>query len=54
MTDITDILSRARAALVPPVEQPRPLATLAAAALAAGSAMLMAGMVIVGPGFSVS
>jgi len=53
MTDITEILARARAALVPPAEPSRPMAALAAAALAASSAMLMAGMVIVGPGFSV-
>ncbi|WP_298742931.1 hypothetical protein [uncultured Brevundimonas sp.] len=48
MADST--IDRARALLAPPVRRASPWAALAAAGLAATAAMLMAGVMVLGPG----
>ena len=48
MADTT--IDRARVLLTPPVRRASPWATLAAAALAATAAVMMAGIMVLGPG----
>ena len=48
MADTT--INKARNLLAPPVRRSRPWATLAAASLAAVAAVLMAGVMVLGPG----
>ena len=48
MADTT--IDKARSLLTPPVRRSSPWATFAAAALAATAAMLMAGVMVLGPG----
>lgn len=47
-------IDQARALLTSPGERSSPWAALAAAALMAGSAVMLAGAVVLGPGFDVS
>ena len=48
MADTT--IDKARVLLTPPVRRPSPWAALAAAGLAATAAVLMAGVMVLGPG----
>ncbi len=43
-------ITKARTLLTPPAERPSPYAALGAAALAATAAVLMAGVMVLGPG----
>jgi hypothetical protein len=52
MTLATDQITRAKGLLSPPTEPHSALGTLAAAFLAATAAVLMASVVVVGPGFT--
>ncbi len=48
----TDQITRAKGLLSPPTERHNALGTLAAALLAATAAVMMAGVVVLGPGFT--
>lgn len=47
---MTDGIDKARALLTPPVKSENPWALLGAASLAAMAAVLMAGIIVLGPG----